>query len=270
MRLLILRNNVTKNLKTYFCTPMLVLSVMMLILGGTSFAQSPEELMLQGNKFYQAGQFEAAIGAYRKILSQGYESYALYYNLGNAYFKSNKLGYAILSYEKGLKLSPGDDDLTYNLRIANARTVDKITELPKIFILQWWDVLITTFSVTGWALIVILLYLVFLTSIGLYLLSGKIRIQRLVFLTGSSALAILIISIVILISRYNHEAAADHGVLTEQAYSVKVSPDIKSNDAFVIHEGIKFIVEDHVNDWFKIRMVDGKVGWIQKSAFGQI
>ncbi len=242
----------------------------LLILTSSLFAQTPDELMLEGNKFYQTGQYENAVDAYHKILSQGYESEALYYNLGNAYFKSGKVGFAILSYEKGLKLSPGDDDLSYNLRIANARTVDKITELPKLFIIQWWDVLITSFSLSGWSFIVILMYLIFLTSIGLYLLSGKIRIQRLAFLAGSSSLAVFIICVVILISRYNREAATNYGILTDQAYSVKIAPDIKSNDAFVIHEGIKFAVEDHVSDWYKIRMLDGKVGWIQKSAFGQI
>jgi len=270
MKHIILRSKTTKNLEEVFYKSKLVFSVMILFFCGSSFAQSPEELMQQGNKHYQAEQFEDAIESYQKILSQGYESYALYYNLGNAYFRSGKLGYAILSYEKGLKLSPGNEDLSYNLKIANARTVDKITELPKLFIIQWWDVLITSFSVSGWSYIVIVIYLIFLTSIGLYLLSGKIKIQRLSFLTGSASLAVFIISIVILISRYNHEATTNYGVLLEPIYSVKISPDTKSNDAFVIHEGIKFTVEDRVNDWYKIKMVDGKVGWIQRNSFGQI
>ena len=273
MSYLILRNVVTKNPKINFLNAtkiILMYTCVILIVNISLFAQTPEELMQQGNKFYQTGQYETAIEAYQKILSQGYESYALYYNLGNAYFKAGKLGYAILNYEKGLKISPGDEDLSYNLKIANARTVDKITELPKLFILQWWDLLITTFSVPGWSLIVIFLYLIFLISIGLYLLSGRLRIQRLSFLTGSASLAVLIISVVILISRYDHEATTNYGILLEPAYSVKIAPDIKSNDAFVIHEGIKFTVEDHLSDWYKIRMVDGKVGWIQKNSFGQI
>lgn len=270
MKHLILRSAATKDLKNRLNGYLLFLSMIMLFLFNSSFAQSPEELMQQGGKYYQAEQFEDAIESYQKILSQGYESYALYYNLGNAYFRSGKLGYAILSYEKGLKLSPGDEDLSYNLKIANARTVDKITELPKLFIIQWWDVLITSFSVSGWSYIVIVIYLIFLTSIGLYLLSGRIKIQRLSFLIGSASLAVFIISIVILISRYNHEATTNYGVLLEPIYPVKISPDTKSNDAFVIHEGIKFTVEDRVNDWYKIRMVDGKVGWIQQNSFGQI
>ena len=85
------------------------------------FAQSSDELMKNGNKFYQEGQFEQAVQTYQKIIGQGFESGAVYYNLGNAYFKSGKLGYAIFCYEKGLKLQPNDEDLSYNLRIEIGR-----------------------------------------------------------------------------------------------------------------------------------------------------
>lgn len=244
--------------------------IFLLLCGYNLYAQSSEEIMLQGNKFYQAGQFEQAIETYQNILSQGFESAALYYNLGNAYFKAGRLGYAILSYEKGLKLAPGDEDLQYNLKIANARTADKLTGVPKLFIVQWWEVLLTSFSVTGWSIITIFIYLIFLSSIGLYLLSRKINIQKTAFMIGSISLSVLIISAFVLFSRYNHEATTNYGILLNSVYSVKVSPDERSNDAFVIHEGIKFTLEDHVNDWIKIRLVDGKIGWVQKNAIGQI
>lgn len=256
------------NIKNYELIRLITLSLF--LFSTISFAQSPEELLKQGNRFYQESRFGEAITAYRKILSQGFESSSLYYNLGNSYFRNGQLGYAILYYEKGLKLSPGDEDLAFNLRIANSRTVDKITEVPKLFIVQWWDILVTTFSFSGWAVLVIIIYIIFLSGIAFYLLSRKANLQRLGFMTASSTLAVLIISVVILFARYQHESTANYGILTEQIYSVKASPDIKSNDAFVIHEGIKFYVEDKVNDWVKIKLADGKVGWIQKSSFEQI
>lgn len=234
------------------------------------FAQSAEDLMKEANKYYQEQKYNEAIELYNKIIAQGYESSALFYNLGNAYFKAGSLGKAILYYEKGLKLSPGDDDIIFNLRIANSRTVDKITELPKLFIVEWWERLITAFSTSGWAFITVVIFWIFLGSIGLFIFAKKIRVQKASLMVSSFALAILIVSIVILVSRYNHEAVTNYGILTEQIYSVKGAPDSRSNDIFVIHEGIKFTVEDQVNEWYKIRLVDGKVGWIQKNAFGFI
>lgn len=234
------------------------------------FAQSADDLMLEANKYYQEQQYNTAIEFYNKIISQGYESSALFYNLGNAYFKAGDLGKAILYYEKGLKLSPGDDDITFNLRIANSRTVDKITELPKLFIVEWWEKLITSFSTSGWAFLTVVIFWIFLGAIGLFIFAKKIRVQKISLMVSSFVLALLIVSVVILISRYNHEVVKNYGVLTEQIYSVKGAPDSRSNDIFVIHEGIKFTIEDQVNEWYKIRLADGKVGWIPKNVFGFI
>ncbi|MCX6174096.1 MAG: tetratricopeptide repeat protein [Ignavibacteriales bacterium] len=244
--------------------------LILLFISVNLLAQSPDELMKNANKFYQEGQFEQAVLIYQKILSQGFESDAVYYNLGNAYFKSGKLGYAIYSYEKGLKLEPNDEDLSYNLRIARARTFDKITELPKLFIIAWWEGLVTSLSLSALSFIVILFFWLLLISIAVYYFSRNSNFQRISFLSSSISLAVLIVIVVLLFARVNREAATNYGILLQQTYSVKVSPDVKGSDAFVIHEGIKFSIEDHVNDWVKIRLVDGKIGWIPKSVMGQI
>lgn len=249
---------------------MMRMILILLFVSISLFAQSPDELMKNGNKFYQEGQFEQAVQTYQKILGQGFESGAIYYNLGNTYFKSEKLGYAIYCYEKGLKLEPNDEDLSYNLRIAQARTFDKITELPKLFIIAWWEGLVTSLSISAWSFIVILIFWILLISIAVYYFARNARFQRISFLSSSISLAVLIVVVVLLFVRVNREAATNYGILLQQTYSVKVSPDVKGSDAFIIHEGIKFSIEDHVNDWVKIRLVDGKIGWIQKSVMGQI
>lgn len=246
------------------------LMILLLINIEKTYAQSPDYLMRLGNKYYQEQKYEEAIDTYKKILSKGYESSALYYNLGNTYFRLGKLGYAILNYEKALKLSPGDEDVNYNLKIANARTVDRITELPKLFIVQWWEILITSLSLNNWALLTIVFYILLLSCIGIYLLSRKVSLQKFAYYTGIISIVIFLFTSAILISRYNYEKTRNYGILLEPSYTVKVAPDYRSNDAFVIHEGIKFIVEDHVNNWSKIRLADGKVGWLPDKVFEKI
>lgn len=259
-----MKKNIRKPVST------ILYGLVIFIISSNLSAQSADDIMNEANKFYQEQNFNAAIESYSKIIAQGYESSSLFFNLGNAYFKSGNLGRAILFYEKGLKLSPGDDDILFNLRIANLRTVDKITELPKLFIVEWWERLITSLYTSGWAFVTTVVFWIFLASIGLFIFAKKIRVQKFSLMAGSLSLAVLIISVVILISRYNHEAVTNYGILTEQIYSVKGAPDFRSNDIFVIHEGIKFSVEDQVNEWYKIRLVDGKIGWIPKNVFGFI
>jgi len=233
-------------------------------------AQSPEELMNQANKFYKEQNYSAAVLNYEKILGQGFESGTLYFNLGNAYFKEGIIGKSILSFEKGLKLEPNDEDLQYNLKIANSRTIDKITEVPKLFLFAWWDILVTTFGINGWSILVVFTFWILLSSIASYFFSSKITLQRITFISGSISLSLLLLFIFILFARVNRETATDYGILIESTYSVKVSPDEKGNDAFIIHEGVKFSLEDSVGEWVKIRLIDGKIGWIKKDAFGQI
>ncbi len=245
--------------------------ILLLILSVTlSYASQVDELMTEANNAYLKKNYTAAIADYEKIINNGYISPELYYNLGNAYFRVGKLGYAILYYEKALKLAPDDEDIIYNLKIANARIVDKIKEVPQLFLIKWWNIIITSVSVSGWLTLVLVFYLLLLFSIGLFFLSKKIKLQREAFLTGIISLALLFLSVVFLYSRINKETSSQYGVLLEPSETVKVSPDPKGEDAFVIHEGTKFKIEDELENWAKIKLADGKVGWVNESVIGKI
>lgn len=234
-----------------------------------SFAQA-DELFSEANQQYQNKQFIEAIASYNKIVDNGYESPVLFYNLANAYFRINKIGYAILNYEKALKLAPGDEDIIYNLKLANARQQDKIKEVPQIFIVQWWDEFVTMFTIDGWAVITLIFYFVIMGSIVLYIFTRSRSVSRLTFISGSAGFAAFVIWAIILFSAVNRESTREFGVLLTEVQSVKVSPDAGSNDAFVIHEGVKFTVNDKVGDWVKIKLADGKVGWLPSNTFGLI
>lgn len=231
------------------------------------FAQELDALMESGNSFYQNKDYENAIKSYESILNQGYLSSELYYNLGNSYFRIGNLGKSILYYEKSLKLEPGNEDASYNLRIAKARTVDKIQEIPPIFIVKWWNMLLAYFSSSGWQVVVIIFYILLLVCIGLYFLIKNLQVQKFSFLFGVLNLAAFILSIILFISSLTREASQDFGVVQKQTISVKISPDQQSNDAFVIHEGTKFEIEEKLKSWAKIKLVDGKVGWLPNSSF---
>ncbi len=244
--------------------------IMVFVLFSISFAQAPEDLMSRANSHYQSEEWQEAISTYEKILSQDYESAALYYNLGNAYFKSGVIGKAILNYERALKLDPGDDDVQFNLKLAKTRTVDRIQEVPQLFILEWWDLLITSVSVPTWAVISLLFYLMLLTAVGIYLLSQSIYFQKISVYGGVVSLVGLFLSLIILFSAYSREVTTDFGVVTADLANVKVSPTAESSDAFVVHEGLKFEIQDQLDDWVKVRLADGKVGWIPNNSLEKI
>ena len=91
----------------------------------------------KGNKYFEAQEYGKAI-AYDSLLMLDYRSWQLYYNIANAYYKTNQLGEAILHFERGLRLSPGNKDIEYNLALSKAKTVDKIEAIPEFFLSRFW------------------------------------------------------------------------------------------------------------------------------------
>jgi len=258
--------NVHKNIVTLFT----YLTLSMILWSGNLFASEVDDLMNQANNYFLNQQYTEAIEVYNQIIERGYESDALYYNLGNSHFRLGRLGYAILFYEKAVLLSPGDEDIEYNLRIVNARIVDKINEVPEIFIVEWWDILVSSLTTGGWLSVVFIIYFLMIIFIGIYFLVDKIRLQRFAILGGLFSFIILLVVIIITFSSYHRDNYSNHGVLLSDNVTAKLSPDDNSGDAFVIHEGIKFEINDQLNDWSEIRLADGKVGWVPNRSFEKI
>ncbi|MCI5056998.1 MAG: hypothetical protein MRY83_12865, partial [Flavobacteriales bacterium] len=80
----------------------------------------------KANSLYQSESFDSAITIYEDLASGNFKSNEVYFNLGNAYFKTNNIPYAILNYERYLKWFPKDEDAHFNLKIANTRITDKV------------------------------------------------------------------------------------------------------------------------------------------------
>lgn len=250
---------------------MLFRKILLIIFFLSSFLTAQPDIFLQqGNRYYQKQQYDQAIQSYNKVLNEGFESSELYYNLGNAYYRQGKLGYAILNYERALKLSPGDEDIQHNLALANSRTIDKINTLPDFFIFQWWESFLALFSFSGWVYISYFFYIILLCLIIFYFFTRKPDYQRISFFTGLGILLLLIISVSVSSIKYNREFNIKNGVVVDQSATAKLSPDPDSKDAFVIHEGLKVKLEDKVDNYYKIRLKDGKLGWLPENNIKMI
>ena len=51
---------------------------------------------------------------------------------------------------------------------------------------------------------------------------------------------------------------------------IKSAPSIQSDDLFILHEGTKVQVLEVFNDWTKIKLSDGMIGWLENLAIEEI
>ena len=146
---------------------------------GTVVAQADaDKIWDDANTAYINADYVAAIDGYEKLLDSGLESDRLYLNLGNAYFKRGMNGKAILNYNRALKLAPSDDDIRYNLSIANAYVQDKIDAVPVFFAKRWLIGLGNSLSSNAWAALSLLFFALTLVGLGAYLLLRRVALQK--------------------------------------------------------------------------------------------
>lgn len=245
--------------------------ILVLIFISSSFAISDvNSIMQKGNNLYKNNQYQLAIDEYNRLIEQGYEGSSIYYNLGNAYYRLGKVGYAILYYEKALKFFPGDEDAKHNLTLAKRNIQDKVDTLPPFFIFNIWEGLLASFSVSGWTYVIYIIFISQLLCIIFYFFSKTSTQQRVSFFSGVVIAILLILTISLLSVKMNKEYNVKDGIIVENVVTVKSSPDDSSKDEFIIHEGLKVRLEDKVDDWIKIRLADGKIGWVNEKSLGII
>ena len=243
-------------------TVVLISSLFFIIGCSVIVASQVKDILRKGNTYYREGAYDKAIEEYKKLVDEGYVGTSLFYNLGNANYRIGKIGYAILYYEKALELSPLDEDVKHNLDFAHLSTVDRIQPLPRFFLFDWWEALLGLFSDNGWAYVVFVFYLLVILLAGTYSYSNTVKEQKIFFFSSIACVFLLAFSISLLVIKVKREATLKSGVIVEQVVTVKFSPDPQSTDAFMIHEGLKVNLEDQLDNWIKIRLADGKVGWV--------
>lgn len=225
-------------------------------------AQTPKKLFTKGNEFYKNGNYLKAIDSYKSIKEQGLQSDGLFLNLGNCYYKLNKVAPAIYYYEKALKLNPENEKAKTNLTFANRMTIDAIDELPKTFLQKLSENIIQKFSFDTWAIIAVVASFLVAILFLLYYFSFSSTKKLMYFNTSIISLVVLIITLFFAIENYNYEQKNRTAIIFATKVEAKEAPSINSDDVFELHEGTKVIVLDELDNWKKIKIADGKTGWI--------
>ena len=219
---------------------------------------------------YQKGNYQQAIRDYEEILKNG-ESAEIYFNLGNAYYRTDNITKAVLNYERARLLSPGDDDINFNLQFARSKTIDKITPQSEMFFVTWYKSLVNFTSVDNWAKTGILCIVMALLLVLLYLFGPQLMLRKIGFFGG---LAFFVIFLLSNLFAFQQKQALDNrtgAIIISPSVNIKKTPAKNSADQFVLHEGTRVdIIDKGMTDWRCIRVGDGREGWIETKAIEEI
>ncbi len=247
-----------------------ILFVITIILSYTLSVHAESEVLKQANNLYAKGQFAEAAKQYEKIISTEGVAPELYFNLGNAYFKSNEVGRSILNYERALRLDPLFEDARVNLELAQQKVVDNIVQMPTFFLGRWIETLIKLLSSNQWAYTGLVLFIFSLIFAFVFIFGSSYQLRKISFYIATFFVIISLASVVF--SGIRKEQLINHqdAIVMTGVVSVKSSPDRSGTNLFELHEGTKVSIKSTLGNWTEIKLGNGNIGWVEQQNIEKI
>jgi len=235
---------------------------LLLIITNSVSAQNEDSLFVKANNLYKTGKFKEAIEEYKKIESKELVSIELYYNLGNSYYKLNKVGPSIYYYEKALKIDSSNEDVRNNLVFAKRLALDNIEELPETIFQKFNKNYLQKLHYNQWAIVVIVCSVLGSLLFLLFYFAEIPSKKRFYFVTSIGSFILLLSSLFITYNQYKISKKNKPAIVFAEETKIRNAPTLNSEIVFTLHEGTKVIVLDAVDNWKKVKIKDGKLGWI--------
>ncbi|HNX90561.1 MAG TPA: tetratricopeptide repeat protein, partial [Candidatus Omnitrophota bacterium] len=246
-----------RSVKYAICVVFTVMFCAPVISGWAESVSSVDDLFAEGNALYEKAEYAKAIETYEKILSMGYESGALYFNMANAYFRAGNKGKAIVNYKRAEKLIPSDSDVAANERFIRSKI--GATGMPDDGVWSWGPIrrYCAAFSADEVLKIFSGLFIA-----AIIMLAGAIVFRvywR--YLIGVSALLFLFAGIDLAIAAHQISLVGKEAVITSAEVEAKYGPFPTATVFFQLREGATVRIVQEKDDWCKVKRSDGKSGW---------
>ena len=222
-----------------------------------------ENIFSQANELYNKGSYIEAINNYKEIIKNDFHSAELYYNLGNAYYRLDSIASSVYYYEKALQLNPNDREIIDNLELINKTLVDEIDPITIPLIESILNRVSNIFYFETWGYISIFFSFLIVALFLSYYFANSSRVKRLTFVLLCISSIFMLASLINGNKGYNNYINNEYAVIYSYETDLKTEPNYRSETLFMLHEGTKIQVLENYNNWIKIRLVNGQVGYIQ-------
>lgn len=263
----ILRNKSTN--RAVMKRVVLILFILAAFFSCVSGSETKERFQI-GVENYRSGEYRLAAGVWTDLYNSGYDNFELLYNLGNAWFKIEDIPMAILFYERALLRKPWDDDVRYNLSIAESLKRDRYESIPQIFLIRWFNFSALSLSSDRWAIISLTSFILLLILMLLFLFTSGYRLKRVSF--WLSLMLMIISATAFMLSVRNSTLVYNNkeSIIIAPVITGRSAPSETGGELFVIHEGLKVRTGEQIGEWCEIRLPDGNKGWVPVSSLERI
>lgn len=238
------------------------------IFSNTSLAETPREIFRQANLNYENEEYEEAISLYEELVEKDSVALAVFYNLGNSYFKLRKIGKSILNYERALRLAPRDREVRVNLKLAKGMIVDKIQINARGFLLDMVLFLYDRMSVNELTVIGAIFYFSIISILVFSIFLVTMR-RRLFVIASSLGLGLALFTI-FLVAKIHSENFVKSGILLSSKVDVRSGPSKEHAVLFTLHEGTKVRILEERRSWYEIDLSGDLRGWLPKDTLEKI
>lgn len=237
-----------------------ILLFVMSLCASTASAMSKGE----ADSAYIKGNYQQAIAGYNEILKSGVSA-EVYYNLGNAYFRTDNIAQAVLAYERARLLSPGDKDIQMNLDFVRSKTIDKVNAKSEMFFVVFYNYVVNMLSVDGWAVLSVMSVVAMLLLLLVYLFGSSLLLRKIGFYGAAVGMLLFAFGMLFAFQQKRSIDNCDVAVVVSPVANVKKTPADSGSDAFVIHEGTRVhIIDPTMKGWWGIALDDGREGWLKR------
>ena len=224
-------------------------------------AQSnPVEQMEKAIAAYQEANYEAAIALYEEVLASGQHSGTLYYNLGNAYYKAGLKGKAVLHYERALLLDPGNAEARDNLAFVQAQ-IPSVEQVPPFFLRAWKEAVQALLPARIWAVSGLVLLWMGAGGVTVWLLGQSRERKKQGFSLALTGFLLCIVPLWLAFSRKQAETNSPFAIVLADGGKLHAAPGEESEERLILAEGWKVECIEQLNDWYKIKLANGEMGW---------
>ena len=219
---------------------------------------------------YKRGNYPQAIADYKSLLKKT-PSAEVYYNLGNAYFRSDSIPQAILAYERAALINPGNSYIRFNLQFARGKTIDKVAEPDEMFFISWFRSAANLATVDGWATMVLISAALLGCCILLYFFSSRILVRKVGFGCAIAFAILFVLTNIFALYQKNALTSKEGAIIMAPAANLKKTPIRSGADEAVLHEGTRVDIADRsIKGWLGVKLTDGREGWIEENTVEEI